>query len=273
MPRPARTPSRRPMRPLPGHGRGRGPILLWVLASLLVAGVIPPPAPAGPGPVRSGAPSMSAPAAPPFLLTSFETYLREQDLEAFRRDVSARYTEGTLARLTESPEVRARRAATLALGLIGSYQVNATVARGLRDEDGVVRDLAKAALWSIWFRADTPANNAMLEQVRDLINRRLYAEAEDLAARLIGRAPTFAEAYNQRAIARFLSNRFADSSADCRRTLDRNPYHIGALGGLGQCYLKLDRREEALATFRRALKLQPFEDGLREAVAALEAAE
>ena len=84
-------------------------------------------------------------------------------------------------------------------------------------------------------------------------------------------APRFAEAYNQRAIAHFFRGHFEASAADCLRVLERNPYHFGALAGLAQCQLRLDQRREALKTFRRALRLQPFSEGLREAVSALEA--
>jgi len=275
--RPARTPSR--PRPLARPNPPANPPLLAVARSIasalaLALGLaLAAPSPTGaaaPDPTRNGAPAMSVPAAAPLLLDYFDAYLRDQDIESFRLNVTARYTEGTLARLARAPSSRARRAAILALGLVGSIEANAAVARALRDEDATVRDLANNALWAIWFRADSPANNATLEEVHDLNNRGRHAEADALATRLIGHAPGFAEAYNQRAIARFFRGRFADSAADCRRTLERNPYHIGALAGLGQCYLRLDRRDEALATFRRALKLQPFSDGLKETVAALE---
>ncbi len=205
------------------------------------------------------------------LVDYFDAFLREQDIEAFRQSVTARYTEGTLARLAQSGGTKARRAAVLALGLVGSFGTNATVAARLRDPDPVVRDLAVNALWAIWFRADTPENNASLEQVRDLIGRERAREAVEQATRLIARSPEFAEAYNQRAIALFFLGQYAESAADCRRALRRNPYHIGALAGLGRCYLQMDRRDDALATFRRALELQPYDAGLRETIVSLEA--
>jgi len=214
---------------------------------------------------------MLEPSHDPLLVSYYESFLRDQDTDAFCAHVQARYTEGTLDRLVRSGDTQARRAAVLALGLFGSYASHAAVAHALGDPDPVVRDLATSALWAIWFRADSPKNNATLKQVAGLISRQRLEEAETLASRLIDRAPTFAEAYNQRAIARFLQGRFADSVADCQRVLERNPYHIGALAGLGGCYLQLDRRAEALQTFRRALKLQPHNADLRKTVATLEA--
>ena len=127
------------------------------------------------------------------------------------------------------------------------------------------------ALWAIWCRADTPENNAVLEQVRLLIGQERPGDAVTLATRLIARTPGFAEAYNQRAIAHFVQGHFAESADDCQRVLQRNPYHFGALAGLAKCQLRLDQRQEALKTFRRALRLQPFNEGLREFVSALEA--
>jgi tetratricopeptide (TPR) repeat protein len=207
------------------------------------------------------------------LVGYYETFLRDHDIDAFRQQVSARYMEGTLVRLVESPDPQARRAAVLALGLSGTYAVNASVARALRDPDPIVRRLADNALWAIWFRADTPENNATLERVSMLIRRRRIDEAVDLANRLIDRAPNFAEAYNQRAIAKFLLGRYQESAEDCRLVLARNPYHTGALGGLANCQLQLGLRGAALETLKRASRLQPYNRDLTEWLEAVKADE
>jgi tetratricopeptide (TPR) repeat protein len=204
------------------------------------------------------------------LVSYYETFLRDHDIDAFRQQVSSRYIEGTLTRLTEAPDTQARRAAVFSLGLIGSYQTNSAVARSLRDPDPTVRSLAENALWAIWFRADTPENNAELERAALLINHQKYEEAVAQASRLIERSPRFAEAYNQRAIAEFYLGRFRESADDCRHVLERNPYHIGALSGLAKCLLRLNKRDDALEALRRSSKLQPFNDDLRNLIAALE---
>ncbi len=131
--------------------------------------------------------------------------------------------------------------------------------------------MAEDALWAVWFRADTPQNNEMLERVRVLIGRQQLKEAELLASRLIAIAPNFAEAYNQRAFAYFLEGRLAESASDCERVLTRNPFHIGAIEGLAKCQLGLDRPYDALNSLRKALKLRPHNDSLRELVKSLEA--
>jgi tetratricopeptide (TPR) repeat protein len=263
-----------PYRTAPRRNRGKSACVTLLLC--LAPGLAPPPSAARAGvssdsPRRNGASGMLEPHTGSLLVDYYETYLRDHDVDAFRQHVSARYLEGTLARLIESPGLQARRASVFALGLFGSFEVNAAVAKALRDSDPTVRSLADNALWAIWFRADSPENNATLEKVGRLISQQRFAEAADLATRLIAAAPRFAEAYNQRAIAEFFLGRFTECADDCRLVLARNPYHFGALSGLAKCQLRLGQREPAIGTLRKASKLQPFNQDLREWIAALEA--
>jgi len=214
----------------------------------------------------------SAPNTSALLVEYYDALLRDGDIENFRRNVSARYNEATLARLLDSQNLQARRASVLSLGLFGGFaQSNAAVAGALKDKDSTVRALAHDAAWALWFRADSPENNEKLARIRQLIDAGRLPEAIDRADQLIAQAPTFAEAYNQRAIAHFLMGQHAASASDCRLVLKHNVYHIGALGGLGQCLLHLGRRDEAVAVFRRSLELQPFDNGLRDLIAGFDA--
>ena len=223
--------------------------------------------------LRPGAPGMLQPHTGSLLVGYYETFLRDRDVDAFRRSVSARYGEATLARMLHSNDLRARRASVLALGLFGGFTSNAAVAHALKDADPTVRNLADNALWAIWFRADSPENNKALERIQDQIGRGQFAEAVRSADVLIAEAPGFAEVYNQRAIANFRRGRFAQSIADCKDVIERNPYHTGALSGMGQCLLQVGQFDEALTTFRRALAIQPFNESLRQVIADMEAGE
>ena len=235
---------------------------------------LPLPSAAARGPSDSprltGASAMLESHTGSLLVDYYETFLRDHDVDAFRNHVSARYLDGTLARLVESPNLQARRAAVFALGLCGKIEVNASVAKALKDADPTVRKLGENALWAIWFRADSPANNAALERVATLIAQQRLEEAVKLATELIDRAPGFAEAYNQRAIAEFFLGRFKDSADDCKLVLARNHYHTGALAGLAKCLLQLEQRDEAIKTFRRASRLQPYNNDIRQVISALE---
>jgi Flp pilus assembly protein TadD len=207
------------------------------------------------------------------LVDYFKKFLEDRDIDVFRDRVAARYNEGTLGRiLSGSPSVAARRAAVVSLGLMGSFeQSNAVLGRSLKDSDAAVRGMAEQALWTVWSRADSPENNLLLEQVQNSIRSERLHEAEVMATRLIQLAPDFAEAYNQRAIIYYHMGRFAESIQDCRQVLTRNPYHFGAISGMAQCQLQLNRSREALKTLRQGLKLQPYSNSIRDFIRELEA--
>jgi tetratricopeptide (TPR) repeat protein len=207
------------------------------------------------------------------LIEYFKVFVNDRDLDAFRNVVSARYNEGTLARiLAASNDSNARRAAVLSLGIMGTFeQSNSVLGKALSDDDPVVRAMAEDALWAIWSRADTPEHNQALSQVQLAISREQLDQAEILASRLIAVAPNFAEAYNQRAIIYFLQGRFTESVQDCQQVLARNPYHFGAISGMAQSQRSLNRPQDALKSLRRALKLQPHRTSVREFIRILEA--
>jgi tetratricopeptide (TPR) repeat protein len=197
----------------------------------------------------------------------FEARLRS-GLEKFKQRVTARYTEGTLQRLLVSDDVRARRASVLALGLTGDMrESNAAVATMLQDTDRAVRQLAVDALWGMWFRADTDANNRELQRLMELRDPKKKRAGLDA---LITKAPRFAEAYNQRAIFHFQNEEWQKSIADCEHAIGLNPYHFGAAAGMARCYMELGKHRAALKAFRNALKINP---ALREVEAAIQALE
>src|SRR5262245_422528 len=134
-------------RPTRTRPRAASPSRPLRLPGALLALVLLPASPNRPAPPRPGAPPMPDPPASPLLLAYFDDYLRDQDITSFRLRVESRYTEGTLARLVRASDPGVRRASVLALGLFGSFRVNAAVAGALKDDDQAVRNLAVNALW------------------------------------------------------------------------------------------------------------------------------
>jgi tetratricopeptide (TPR) repeat protein len=192
---------------------------------------------------------------------------RRAAVHVFRERVSERYSEGTLLRLLQAGDVLSRRAAVYALGLLGSPRVNEPLAVCLHDEDDEVARLTSNALWALWFRGDNPAHSDELYRLVRLEEmEKLLAGLNDL----VGRAPQFAEAFNQRAIAHFRLRQYDRSVADCETALRLNPHHFGAQAGLGQCYLRLRKYRAALRAFRIALRINPRLQGVAEAVRTLE---
>ncbi len=188
-------------------------------------------------------------------------------LKRFEGQVRTCYTEATLERLLCSPDPVCRRAAVVALGLLGTMHVNCAVAARLQDEDALVRRLASDALWAIWFRGDRPEQGEELQRIVNLSDTKQVLRA--LAA-LVRRSGDYAEAYNQRAILFYRMGEFRRAIADCETVLKLNPHHFGAAAGMAQCYLKLDKPHAALRSFRTALAINPNLDDVEAAVRALE---
>ena len=200
---------------------------------------------------------------PPFLLVLYQQYLDHQDSADFIRRVSQSYASGTLERLARHPTREVRRAAVLALGQLGDYDANHTLGCALLDEDRAVRTIAENGIRTIWARAGTESERQELGVVIRLNAAQLHQKAVANATRLIERAPWFAEAWHQRAVAHFALGRLVESIRDCHQALEINPYHFVAATSMGQAYLQLQNPVSALECFRRALRLNPDLEGVR----------
>lgn len=188
--------------------------------------------------------------------------------EGFKKRVQARYQEGTLQRLLQSSrDNRTRCASILALGLTGSMTVNRLLASCLHDDDEEIRRFAVNALWSLWFRGDSETLGRELQR---LIRNRNSEKTSAGLETLIARAPQYAEGYNQRAILRFRNRQFELSLADCHKVMKLNPVHFGALTGMAQCLMELNRHKAALKAYRSALRIHPYMDGVADMIRELE---
>lgn len=205
----------------------------------------------------------------PALTALYQAYLDDQDSAGFIRGASRSYTPGTLQRLAEHDVREVRRAAVLALGFLGDYEVNHTMGRALHDEDRTVRVLAENGIRSVWNRCGTADHRQQLAIVVRFNSAQQYDEAAARATELIAEAPWLAEAWNQRAVARFGLAQHGMSIRDCHQALELNPYHFAAAAGMGQAYLQLGNPVSALESFRRALRLNPGLDGVRAQVVRL----
>ena len=84
--------------------------------------------------------------------------------------------------------------------------------------------------------------------------------------------PRFAEAYNQRAVLLFKMKEYQRSIIDCEKALKLNPCHFGALAGMAQCFMGLNKPKAALRAFRNAYRINPDMEGVEETIRALESA-
>jgi tetratricopeptide (TPR) repeat protein len=135
--------------------------------------------------------------------------------------------------------------------------------KALLGGDAAAAARAEAALWEMWHRSGDREIDALLREGVAVMERRDLPGAEAIFARVIARAPAFAEGWNKRATIRYVAENYEGSIADCDETLSRNPHHFGALSGAGLCYMALGRHREAAAMFRRALAVHPRLNGAR----------
>ncbi len=143
------------------------------------------------------------------------------------------------------------------LGRTGRMAHTPPLAALLADAEPSVRDAAYESLWKIWMRSgDSEIDSMMARGVEHMRAGRLDASI-GIFGEMIRRKPTFAEAWNKRATALYMAKRYRESIADCVKVIELNPYHFGALSGMGLNYMGLDDFESALEAFRRTLKVLP----------------
>ncbi len=193
----------------------------------------------------------------------YHRYLDTEESAGFIRDVSQHYLLTTLERLSGCGQHVTRRAAVLAIGFLGNYAHNAILGRALHDHDRAVRLLADNGVRNLWRRDGNERQQHQLQIICRLNDSQHHADAINAATDLINEAAWFAEAWNQRAIGYFATDRWEDAANDCHQTLEINAYHFGAAVGMGHCYLEMDDPFAALECFRRAVKLNPDLEDVR----------
>jgi tetratricopeptide (TPR) repeat protein len=126
--------------------------------------------------------------------------------------------------------------------------------------------VVETIIWQIWsLSADDEVNAMMLRGLQAMTDGN-PKQALTVFDAMVQRSPYFAEGWNKRATVYYLLGDFDASVGDIERTLQLEPHHFGALSGLGQIYLALDRDEAALKAFEAALTIDPHLTGVRAAV-------
>lgn len=206
------------------------------------------------------------------IVTWYRLFSEDGDTSMFVSSVSRTYTVATLERLSQCGARFTRRAATHALGLVGDFSVNDQLGRRMSDDDRAVRMIAERLIRDVWFRDGSSDQRHLLRRIQRLNTEGRAHAAIVLSSQLIERAPHFAEAWNQRAVARAIQLDHVGSQEDSHQALELNPYHYTAAVNMGHCYLELKQRREALDCFRRAIKVNPNLEAVRARIALLQRA-
>ncbi|MGB1707159.1 MAG: HEAT repeat domain-containing protein [Rubripirellula sp.] len=197
------------------------------------------------------------------LATAYRRYLSTADSAAFAWEVDEHYSQLTLLTLLERGESETRRAAALALGILGNQRAVSSLARALNDDDRGVRLSADDSFRAILLRDCAPVHHQHLLRVMHLNDGGEYQEAFCHAESLVSLAPRFAEAHHQLAISWHGMGNHFQAEGVYRSCLWHCRFHYPAWQGLARCRIELGDNAGALMALRRALDICPDLESVR----------
>lgn len=192
--------------------------------------------------------------------------LESKDVPGLISMLRYRWSSEQLAEMLECDDPSARKVALLAVSLVGDASMVEMLTRQLKDSDPVVNEMAEHALWSIWFRSGTAQANHELGRGTQAANAREYRHAIEHFDRALSLDPECAEAYHQRALARYMLEELELSVADSLKAVELMPSHFAAWANLGHCYVNICDWPKAVNYYRRALEINPHMDSVREVI-------
>jgi tetratricopeptide (TPR) repeat protein len=120
-----------------------------------------------------------------------------------------------------------------------------------------------------WARSGSDTADLLMTRAQDALKARELPLAIELLDRVVTLEPDWAEGWNQRANALFLSGDPIRSMLDIAETLKREPRHYGAMMGLGTILRQQGDDKRAMVAYRRALVVYPQLEAVKDAVEAL----
>jgi tetratricopeptide (TPR) repeat protein len=203
---------------------------------------------------------------PDEFISTLQPCLTQGRIEEALQHVRARWTSTQIISLLHDKSPDVRKVAALALSLVGEAPAVRPLAVALHDPDAMVAQVSEHALWSIWFRLGKPRAICLVKCGNNHLHHGNYVCALEKFSQAIQEDAQFAEAYNQRAIAHYLCERFDESIADCKAALTLIPQHFGAMSGMGHSYAHLENWREARHCYRLALAIHPRLEGIETSV-------
>lgn len=113
-------------------------------------------------------------------------------------------------------------------------------------------------IWRLWFIGPSEDASQRLADASAKLRYGDFEAAETALDALIADEPGFAEAWNQRAFARFLQLNYDASLEDIAETLAREPRHFGALAGRARIEMRLGLAERAIKTMGEVGQVHPW---------------
>lgn len=212
------------------------------------------------------------PARQSVLVKFYQRYLADGDTPLFITAIAQIYSIATLERLLAVGDIHARRAAALALGLIGPQSSITKLGPLLNVADRKLRLVADDSLRAIASREGSAEQRHTLERVIRLNECSEFEKAIEISSSCIESTGGTSELFHQRSLAYFQLDFIKEAIEDCRHTLKLNPFHYAAMVGLGHCFLDQGDLIDSLFWFRQALEIYPDLEPIRVQVRRLEKA-
>ena len=198
--------------------------------------------------------------------------LAEQELCALTGLLCAKWPCERLVGFLSSTSPEILNLAAACLGLTGTMIHCEYLVPFLGHSNREIARSTEDSLWRIWMQGGSRIGNEDLVEALECIEAGAYCAADQHLAVLTAAEPTFAEGHHQHAIVLTFLER-PDEAADAyRMALKTNPHHFAAAAGLGHVHTMRADVCGALRHYRRALRIHPGLDEIREAVEAIEAA-
>ena len=132
----------------------------------------------------------------------------------------------------------------------------------LKQEDAPgAAQLIELQIWDIWVEHENPQARGLMQRGIQQMNINDVYGALDTFDDLIRMEPEFAEAWNKRATINYLVGDYQASKADIEKTLALEPYHFGALSGLGLVNIAQGDFLQARRAFLSCLEVYPAMQG------------
>lgn len=156
-----------------------------------------------------------------------------------------------------APRTEQRRAGYLRLAEVGTMEDTPILLSALQDDDELIRGVAEQSLWGLWMRANDSTADPMFQMALELMNTNQLPEARDKFTDVIFLKPEFAEAWHRRGEVQVMMDAWDAAFKDFEHALELNPYHFGALEGMGHCRMRQGDPTAAVEYFTRAIELNP----------------
>ena len=197
------------------------------------------------------------------LAMAYRRYLGSTNSPRYAAEVNEFYSVSTLTTLLSRGDLELRRAAALALGMLGDRGSIEPLGRALSDPDRGVRLAADDSFRALLIRDAAPLHHQQLLKVMHLNDGGEFAGALAPCMILADHAPLYAEAHHQLAVCWHGLENFSQAESAYIACLWRCRYHYPAWLGLARCRLVLGESEGAIEALKRCCEICPDMESAR----------